>query len=765
MVGFLTVAAGGLGMVLYRPGQTLRTMSTDDCDISINKNGAVDVRLTAGLPVFEDARPMVWMDGEDAPKPMSLSGRASTRFSFKDQLGEGNGMALIRKECEWQLHVYPSKPFLTVRVIYTNTGRSPVRVRALLPWTVGPGKKTGISLGVPAEQLQLLGGGGSPYAGDGGRPSLTQGIADSAWMVAAYAPGTGRSLIAGFLSAQRGVPRMAIAPNVTPGTIGLSTFTASCVYDPPIEVQPGGRLESETLYLSIAETSIHEGLERYGHAVGVWSGVAARQEVLPHGWDVSGSEYGPAATETQILSEAEVMSRGVRLSGWKHIALGDGWQRANGDWEPDPARFPQGLRHLTDALHELGLTAGLYLAPFLAMPDSPVAREHPDWLVEPVADAAAGLPAGARIVDVTAPGAAEYVRGLCRKVAVEWNFDALARAGALYHCGVAARYRNTSLTRMEVIQLALRTVREGLGPGKYAAGLEPLPTTLSLARGLRPGPVSTPEWTVAGTGWGIVESAENAARRYYYAPFVSPSDDDRLFLGGALSAEQQLSHLTALALTGQTLRFTQSPARLDATSRAALERLLPLPSRPARPLDLMSSPVPKVWVLPSVSQRGAAAVVAFFNWGLNATETLHLDLREAGLDPSRYYAVYDFWPEKYLGTVQNALDVQVNPGCVKVFGLRRTENCPTLLAVNRSLSLGDGDRARVDWNENARTLSGAFATLPDAEITVTLLCPEPYKPSSVTVSNGTPTVEFNAPLCTFRFRASRAELTEWSMQF
>lgn len=63
--------------------------------------------------------------------------------------------------------------------------------------------------------------------------------------------------------------------------------------------------------------------------------------------------------------------------------IDDGWERKVGEWlEPDPAKFPNGLRPLADAAHESGFLAGLWLAPFVCEKESLLCKNHPDWLLQ-----------------------------------------------------------------------------------------------------------------------------------------------------------------------------------------------------------------------------------------------------------------------------------------------------------------------------------------------------------------------------------------------
>jgi hypothetical protein len=56
-----------------------------------------------------------------------------------------------------------------------------------------------------------------------------------------------------------------------------------------------------------------------------------------------------------------------------------GWARSIGDWHDDPAKFPGGLRALSDYVHSLGMKFGLHFALAEVAPAAPVLQQHPDW--------------------------------------------------------------------------------------------------------------------------------------------------------------------------------------------------------------------------------------------------------------------------------------------------------------------------------------------------------------------------------------------------
>lgn len=59
--------------------------------------------------------------------------------------------------------------------------------------------------------------------------------------------------------------------------------------------------------------------------------------------------------------------------------IDDGYETYVGDWlDVDQKKFPNGLKPIVDKIHQKGLKAGLWLAPFIAEPDSKLFKTRPD---------------------------------------------------------------------------------------------------------------------------------------------------------------------------------------------------------------------------------------------------------------------------------------------------------------------------------------------------------------------------------------------------
>ncbi|MFI3228698.1 MAG: glycoside hydrolase family 36 protein [Bacillota bacterium] len=107
--------------------------------------------------------------------------------------------------------------------------------------------------------------------------------------------------------------------------------------------------------------------------------------------------------------------------------IDDGFETAVGDWlEPNPAKFPNGMKFLADKIHDKGFKAGLWLAPFNAQRSSKVLAEHPDWfLKKPSGKPALGVAnwGGAYTLDIYNPEARAYIAHFFDVVLNDWGYD------------------------------------------------------------------------------------------------------------------------------------------------------------------------------------------------------------------------------------------------------------------------------------------------------------------------------------------------------
>lgn len=263
----LAFAAPAAQAQLINREATIRSMHTTQYEVLSKKDGRIDVRFPDGTVIFENAYPAVLMADEAKAKPYKVDGKRGLREETADELGRGKSMLFGKDTFAWAVRTYETQPFLTVQMKYQNTGRKPVRVAALVVWKSDGGDGKGLLLGGPPAATLLL----SPTQDHCAAPALLPGGSESAWHLAAHDTVSGRSLIAGFLTADAGGGRLQLgyAPEAQQGH--GADFEAVWHFDPPVELAPGTSVDSPVLYLGVSEPEFGTGLRRYGKAAGVWN--------------------------------------------------------------------------------------------------------------------------------------------------------------------------------------------------------------------------------------------------------------------------------------------------------------------------------------------------------------------------------------------------------------------------------------------------------------------------------------------------------------
>ncbi len=757
-----------------------RTVTTDTCEMDIQKNGAIRIRDVNGDTIFENAAPTVTLEGDAKPHTLRVIATQTERFSAHDRLGEGQGMAYASKDCQWFLTTYPGKPYISAHVAYHNKGKKPVRVSRLSPWSVGTAMSGRLNLGAQAAETRLLDNGMlfrsfNDYAGVG------KGKSNAQWNLAAYNPVSGRSLVAGFLTNRVAHGQIMIERTEKAAADSFDRFSADCVYDPPAEVPPGGTLESEVLYLAVAESNALVALERYGKAVAVVNRINHKPAFVPNGWDSWNTKYHSDINETIALENLDFVDRNLKRYGWTHFALDDGWQQGIGDWEANPERFPKGMKAFADEAHRRGMTTSLWLNPFTVDKNSTLAKTHPEWMLNPKAGLGRMIVGDKFILDVTRPEVCTWVQDLAKKVTQNWGYDGIVEADYVYFLLLAEGHAKPGLTNLEVLERGMAALRDGMGSDKVLTTMTPQPVNAVVAECIRTGFDCRPIWKTPSLKdpWGGVDALTNTIRRFYMFPYQCQPDPDCAYFGHedtyarwgvkdnfpAITRDQSIAWLTGAALCGGAVKIGDAFADLKPDETDILRRVLPGPPRPARPLDVFDEKSPRIWSLPLDTPSGPWLFVGLFNWETDAPVDIPISAGLLSLDPNAYYTVFDFWAGRYQGTFHGELAVHVNPGSVRFFGLRLAGDKPMFVASDHHLLQGALDQHDIVWDNATATLSGEFNAIADTPYTLWFMAPEKYTLNNATVSCGPVESARDGRAITVKFNSGIGGPAKWSLRF
>lgn len=184
--------------------------------------------------------------------------------------------------------------------------------------------------------------------------------------------------------------------------------------------------------------------------------------------------YYQNINEDIILRDLEAI--GKRSDLVNTFQIDDGYQTAVGDWlSIDKKKFPNGMKPVADKIHEKGLKAGIWLAPFGAQKGSKIATEHPDWLVKNKKGKPITVGAnwgGFYPLDIDNQQARDYIKGVFDVVLNQWGFD-LVKLDFLYATAVVPMHNKT---RGQLAYESIDFLRECVGDKQIlGCGVQQMP--------------------------------------------------------------------------------------------------------------------------------------------------------------------------------------------------------------------------------------------------------------------------------------------------
>ncbi len=277
--------------------------------------------------------------------------------------------------------------------------------------------------------------------------------------------------------------------------------------------------------------------------------------------------------------------------------LDDGYQAAIGDWLVTNEKFPSELSTIAERIAAAGRTPGIWIAPFLAAPDSRVATEHPDWL--------ATFPDGSPLItmfnppwggglggfmyglDTTNPAVIEHLEHLAGTL-VEVGFDYL-KLDFTFSPSYDGIWHDPALTPAQRVRAGYDAIRRGAGDAFLLGCGSPQSNVVGVVDGNRIGPDVAPSWPVEAkteplAGYrGSQPSTRNAwfntAARSMMHRRLWLNDPDCLMLRNAeteLTSEQMRTWAHAVGVSGGMALVSDDLALVDADGRALLDEVIAL---------------------------------------------------------------------------------------------------------------------------------------------------------------------------------------------
>jgi hypothetical protein len=573
----------------------------------------------------------------------------------------------------------------------------------------------------------------------------------SNWNLGLHDPASGRSVVAGFLTSDRGVGVIGLDhdPSIAKTDDGRKAFTRfeglTHFMDgrAPIAGEGDARsLASETLYVDLLPATPFDGLEGfarfYAKRIGkkVWTDI-------PSGWNSWGGGSGSGGLgqeidEPRMLANLALAAVDLAPWGMKHFMIDDGWQQGYGDWEPRSDRFPphdgvNGMKWLAKQVRDRGMIPGLWIAPFSANKGSKLAKDHPDWFCK-VGGFGVGLVGDQLLLDLSRPEVLDWLEAKFREIAEDWGYRWF-KVDFSYYALFATALHDPDVTPTEVYRKAVARIRKAVGPDSFLLGISATGLWFDDGDGNRITLDNEPWWgdPVGSGDQGIKVTYKTVAHRYYLSHNVWINHPDLLFFRPdyGLTANEARAWASAVAITGGIVKLGETYEAMHAHPEwlDVIRPMLPVYPRSGRPLDLFQREYPEVWDLAADRDGRSWHVVGLFHWGKNrdagsskwdeeAPRTVGVDRAALGLAAGTPLLAFDAWARTWEWLDGPRVERLMDPRTGVLLVVREKPADPAVVFTTRHLMGGAVEVHDETWDPVTGTLKASVDAVPGVPITV-----------------------------------------------
>ena len=682
--------------------------------------------------------------------------------TFTDQLGSGKRLIIVcrdknkRMDFDIRLSLYDQSEAITIEAICKNVSSHDIIINSIEPLRVI--KNEGGTLNIPGVSKCLTNGEMYYDAGTihefgkkdddaissgnlkgvklaNGSISSQNETIHSWWNAGLFSGYDKEGWVIGYLENNLCLGNLLIA-KTDPGEI---SFLAESVYAPQLILKPGKEISSNRLTIN-AGTNPYAALEAYADAVGKVNN--ARTRSIVNGW-CSWFYTLSKVSEDEVISNTEFAAKHLKQFGLEYIQIDEGYQKWHGDWEGND-RFPHGMKWLSNKIKENGFKPGIWISPYIISEPTEVFQKHPDWLLkkrdgslkrignweegeEPPADENPkryGL-------DITHPGAAEWLHDLISTIANDWGYEMIKIDFMAWSILAAERYHDPTLSAAQAYHKGLEIMRSAAGDKCHILECGPGATTIGLIDSMRI--EADVNYGFSNTAWETyflhpASSASAIAKRYYFHKRAWINDADHICMD-LLNNQLSEAAATLIAMSGGNMISGDRLTQLDPYKLDILKKITPSFGEAATPVDLFDDTMQSVFALKvkkTFADPVAWTVIGFFNASLTETVEKKFPLQRLWLEPNKTYLAFDFWKQQFIGELTGEIKVSVQPGSVVLLTLHEKTGNPQFISSDRHVLQGAIEIENVSWNESEKTISGISTGPLNTSHSVFVYVPRPH---------------------------------------
>jgi alpha-galactosidase len=472
------------------PTRPLATLRNDSLEVSVAPDGSYSISAHGSTVPILHAQVAAVIDFRMLPAG-AYPKHSVAQTTFVDDLGPGHVLTVTHTGLDGQpdlvcsLRLYDHQPYGSIGVLVHNTTEKSARVQQIR--VIEALGETIVNLNGPAAADRVL---SDSYSED--RPEMkimdlaepANGLHRAVGSQLIYNRQSGQSLFLGALSSDRFLtifhlkaqaapePRIASYDVESTGTTeilkgeSLKNSPSDDQVDLSLPVGPGESLAAESLMIA-AGSDYHSQLENYGDAIRILhhSRVSAP---TPIGW-WSWTAYYFGLTQGTALTNAQWLAEHLKDLGYTYFHIDEGYQYARGEYStPNATNFPMGMQFIGSHVRHLGLTFGIWTAPFEVSERSLVFQNHKDLLVQNRAGQPIhlGHVTGSKdqlyALDTTNPGAQEYLRQTYTTLVKDWGVRYI-KMDFMDDSAVEGHHFAPNTTALQAQRIGLEVIRQAVG--------------------------------------------------------------------------------------------------------------------------------------------------------------------------------------------------------------------------------------------------------------------------------------------------------------
>ncbi|MBU6410686.1 MAG: alpha-galactosidase, partial [Verrucomicrobia bacterium] len=331
--------------------------------------------------------------------------------------------------------------------------------------------------------------------------------------------------------------------------------------------------------------------------------------------------YGAASDEKHFAQNVAFAVTNLGPYGFSVAQIDDHWQEGistNGPhrdflFSNPRGPYPHGMKATADAVKALGIRPGLWFEPFAGTYYDPFFKQHGDWFVRHTDGSPYEVKWGGTCLDMTDPGARDYVSNVVYRITHEWGFEYIKIDGLWTGTATPLRYVNTGYTNdgmgdaifhvpntpnVQAYRSGLKLVRAVAGTNVFILGcngpqnMRSYGPAMGIVDAMRIGPDNKATWAA------MLRGPTFGSRQYFLNGRVWYNDPDPVYPRDTVPLNEARALCSWVAISGAMNTSSEWYPGLSAARLDLLRRTIPAHHLlSTRPVDLFEHDPPRIWLL------------------------------------------------------------------------------------------------------------------------------------------------------------------------